>query len=270
MVPAGDQLTPQSIHDIVVRVMADAKVSASTLRVVEVGVPGVVDPGGELSDSFVLPDWANQPIRQQLEGLLGAPTVLENDANLAALTEHALGAGQGAENMVYLMVGNRVSSGVIIQGRLHRGSHGAAGEIGSLPQESWPRPHEHLMEQVDSITSQLPPRGAGSDSAGEVFRLAASGDPTATGVRDAFVKDVANYLIAVTLVVDPDVVVVGGGGALAGEPFLGALRSELARTGLRQPELRRARHVADAVVLGAVQGALRYLDDRVFGLSVAV
>lgn len=77
-----------------------------------------------------LPGWDAVPVKAFLEGQLGLPVFVENDANAGALAEHRFGAGQGAENLVYLTLGTGIGGGIIADGRLYRGASGDAGEVG--------------------------------------------------------------------------------------------------------------------------------------------
>ncbi|WP_168203813.1 ROK family transcriptional regulator [Humibacter ginsenosidimutans] len=169
--PVADrELTPAAVHDAISSVVAERS-AASRLEAVAIGVPGVVGADGELTNSFVLPGWERRPIRDEFERLLDAPVTMENDANLATLTELTLGAGRGASDLVYLLLGNRISSGVVVDGRLLRGAHGSAGEVGSLPRERWHEPIEAIMNGASTEAADAD-RG---DLVGEVFRRAAAG-----------------------------------------------------------------------------------------------
>ena len=77
-----------------------------------------------------LPDWQNVPVKAFFENALGLPTVVENDANATALAEWRFGAGQGAQNLVFLTMGTGIGGGIIADGRLYRGTNDLAGEIG--------------------------------------------------------------------------------------------------------------------------------------------
>lgn len=79
-----------------------------------------------------LPNWVGLPIQDMLSQRLGAPVEVDNDANVAALAEHRQGAGQGADNMIYITISTGIGGGLIINNQLFRGSHGMAGEIGHM------------------------------------------------------------------------------------------------------------------------------------------
>lgn len=115
---------------------------AELARVLPPGVPlagvGICSPGpldhvrGVLLDPPNLTGWFNVPLRQMLADRLGLPVVLEHDAKAAALGEYYYGAGYGEPDMVYIVVGTGIGGAIILDGRLHRGRHNFAGEVGHI------------------------------------------------------------------------------------------------------------------------------------------
>jgi glucokinase len=108
-------------------------------RLSEIAALGVSSPGpldsstGIVIDAPNLVGWRNVPLRRRLEAELGVPVRVENDANAAALAEWRLGAGQGARSLVFLTMSTGVGAGLIFDGRLYRGAHFEAGEVGHVP-----------------------------------------------------------------------------------------------------------------------------------------
>ena len=98
---------------------------------VAVAVPGIVDPTDGHIDLAPALGWHGFSLTDLLEGALGRPTLLENDVNALALAELGYGVGAGAEHIVYVAIGSGIGAGLIVRGRLLRGAHAAAGEIGS-------------------------------------------------------------------------------------------------------------------------------------------
>src|SRR5262249_37222181 len=98
-----------------------------------IAAAGTIDAGSGAADSVNLPHWRGMPIVEPIAQAFGCPTILENDGNAAAWGEYVLGAGRGARNLVYLALGTGVGGGIVLDGRLYRGSGGAAGEPGHLP-----------------------------------------------------------------------------------------------------------------------------------------
>ena len=117
-------------HDVA----ADAGLKWSQVTHATVGNPGVLDPSrGQLSLAPNLPGWGKPGLVEAIRDELGTRTSFENDVNLAALGERALGAGRGVGDFCFLWIGTGVGLGIVIGGELHRGAAGAAGEIGYLP-----------------------------------------------------------------------------------------------------------------------------------------
>ncbi len=109
--------------------VADPK--APTVARLAVAVPGIVDPTDGHIDLAPALGWHEFALTDLLEGALARPTLLENDVNALALAELGYGVGAGAEHVVYVAIGSGIGAGLIVQGRLLRGAHAAAGEIGS-------------------------------------------------------------------------------------------------------------------------------------------
>ena len=228
----------------------------ATLSGMAVAVSGMVGPDGRLAVSHNFPDWEGVDIGGRLREEFGCPAVIENDMRLAALAEHRMGAARLVDDVAYFFAGHRISMGLIIDGKLRRGRHGAAGEIGGSV----------FSMHVDD-SGQL--RWETAETAEEVFRAAAAGDSAARAEIERFVRGVATGIATVTMAVDPDVVVVGGGLSRAGEELLRPLRaavmSEIAlpvRPPIIQSELG-----AESVVLGALALASGQAMERLYQAS---
>jgi len=118
------------------RVVAEAGLSLAQLAAVGVTVPGPLDPErGVVLSPPNLPGWRDVPVAARLREALGIPVFLENDANAAALAEWHFGAGRGLRHLVYLTMSTGVGGGLILDGRLYRGTLASAGEIGHAPVE---------------------------------------------------------------------------------------------------------------------------------------
>lgn len=265
--PANAPLTPAMVHAMLTQLLERPGLAGRTLHMVTVGVPGVVNNAGELTHSFVMPHWANVAVREKLAALTGAAVRLENDANLATQTEFSSGSGRHSDSMIYLMLGTRISSGSIINGRLHRGAHGAAGEIGSLPTRLWPDVRLELLSELRQRPATGSAEGQRSDAdlMQEVFTSATSGDAAATARVQRFVAGIADALVVLLLALDPELVVVGGGTARAGEALLRPLQDALNERTLVPVPVKLATHADGAVVQGALLTALADLQAGVFG-----
>ena len=181
------------------------------------GSPGVLHPeSGVIVDqtpNLRLP--ADFPMRSRLEQLLGRRVVIDNDANCAALAEHTAGAARGARVSLTITVGTGVGCGIVVDGRVLRGSFGGAGEIGHLPLgSSGPACGcgvvgcAEPMASGSGLVARAQEAGMVVTSAREVFD---SADPRAAAVIERMIDHLARMLGAATTLLNPDVIVVGGG-----------------------------------------------------------
>ncbi|MCG2800811.1 MAG: ROK family protein, partial [Cellulomonas sp.] len=238
--------------------MADLleRVGASFEDVAGVGVavPAPVEAGtATLSIDGVMPGWARVDIAQTLSKRIGRPVYVDNDANLGALAESALGAGRDLRDVVYLRASYGTAVGVTLAGAIHRGYAGIAGEIGHVlvdPQGRMCRCGNQgcldtvvggaaLVESVRPVLGPLTLR--------DVVQRAAEGEPACARVVADAGTQIGAVLAVVSLVVNPQVVLVGGELADAGAVFLGPLCE---RIGCRVP----FNNVAPMEVLPAALG----------------
>jgi predicted NBD/HSP70 family sugar kinase len=201
-------------------------------RTVGLGIPGLVDAErGAVKHAVNLGvdgDWF--AVGEVLSDRLSVPVRVENDVNVAALGAMA---SSGADDLVYLSIGTGLAAGLVLGGRLRRGSHGAAGEIGHVPVDpagTWCQCGQRGCLETVASGSGLAAAWPSDDvpPAQAVFAAAAAGDPGAEEVRGAFVAGVAEAVRLLALAVDPDVVVLGGGVAHLGEPLREAVAAALA------------------------------------------
>jgi glucokinase len=204
-------------------------------EIVGLGSPGVIHPvTGAIVDrtpNMKLP--ADFPMRDALERALGRRVVVDNDANCAALAEHHAGAARGASVSITITLGTGVGSGIVVEGRVLRGAFGGAGEVGHLPvgSDGPPCPCSVVgcAEPVASGAGLLRrAREARLDveTARDVFE---SRDPRAAALIARMVDHLARILGAATQVLNPNIIVVGGGVAQAGEKLFVPLRASVAK-----------------------------------------
>lgn len=216
------------------------RAAADPLAGIGLGCPGVVDPasGALVGRTPHLPHWDSLPLRALLTGRLGTSLAVENDANLAALAEHRVGAARGARISLTITVGTGVGCGVIVEGRVVRGAHGGAGELGHLPMDGRFPCRCGVPGCVEpecsgsGLVARAAEAGLAAPDAAAVFAAATSGDPRAT-LLIGRMTDRLGALIAVAVnLLDPEVVVIGGGVSNAGESLLLPLRRAVARYAL--------------------------------------
>ncbi|HEY4026379.1 MAG TPA: ROK family protein [Candidatus Dormibacteraeota bacterium] len=232
---------------------------------VGIGAPGPTDPArGVLVNPPNLPGWRNVPLAALVREVVGSPAYLENDANLAGLGEYHHGAGRGASSMVYITWSTGVGAGLILDGKLFSGAHGAAGEVGHMILD----PNGPLdvcgqrgcVEAYCGGSSLARETGA---TAEELFDDAAGGNGEAAGrVRRAAIQ-MGYALINVANLFDPDIIVMGGGVTRSWRQVAPVLEEVLRSSPFikprRRPRLRRARLGDRAGQVGAVEWAREHL-----------
>ena len=116
-----------------IRAMAGKYSQSRTWLGAGIGVPGIIDKRtGMLRESANLPGWHEYPVREEIERELGAPVILENDANAAALGENWLGAAAGMDDMLMITLGTGVGGGIVLRQQIWHGMTGMAGELGHI------------------------------------------------------------------------------------------------------------------------------------------
>ena len=203
-----------------------------------IGVPGPVDASGMVNRCVNL-GWGVFNICNELGALTGLPVKAGNDANVAAMGEYWKGGGKGCKNMVFVTLGTGVGGGIIIEGRLLHGSHGSGAEIGHMvlnPQETivCNCGKRGCVEQYCSATGivrlakiRLDRDNAPSSlrsleeiTCRDIFDAGKAGDQTALDILEQYFDYMGQFLGNVCSVVDPEVVVIGGGVSKAGDILL--------------------------------------------------
>jgi predicted NBD/HSP70 family sugar kinase len=214
-----------------------------------VGSPGIVEPDGRaLRLAPNLPGWERPAVLRDLRRLLGAETTIENDVDAAAVAERDHGHGRDVSTFAFVSVGTGIGMGLVLNGVLHRGAHGAAGEIAFLPLDD-----DSLESAASAAAVVAAARQTGSRlrSARAVFAAAEAGDRNAREVVDAEAAIVARALVSIVAVVDPELIVLGGGiGRAPG--FAETVHARLAELSPIVPEVRPSALGEDAVVDGCL------------------
>ena len=274
------------VRSAVDRACHRAGVSVSMLSAFVIGSPGIVDPAtGDPKLSYNLPAW-HEGVLAGLRGALHKNVLIENDVNLAAMAEHAVGAAAGADDFVLLWIGVGVGLATVLGGRLHRGVSGAAGEIGWLPMPGAPVTSDVRYpaggglqwlagsEAVRAIAAEhgfgdaepgivepgiVEPGSACPGAAGDAVRAAVAAVPAerAGQFLDELARRVALGAAAVCTVIDPGLVVLGGEVGLAGGTALaGRVAAEVARICPVRPRVVPTAVAAEPVLRGALLTAV--------------
>jgi len=263
------------IGELARKVAGDAGSGWGSVTHATVGSPGVLDPKRErLEHAPNLPGWGRQGLVGAIRDELGTFVTFENDVNLAALGEHRHGMGRGVDDFVFFWLGTGVGMGIVIGGRLYRGAGGAAGEIGYLPLgDSDPEPGRRssrgsLEEAAAASGLVRSAREAGlrpPHTPKALFAAARRGDELAAGVVAAEARRIALAIAVITPVLNPELVILGGGVAHDnGDLLLGPIAAELRRLSPFRPRLAVSELGSEAVLDGAVATALDAAQDRLF------
>jgi predicted NBD/HSP70 family sugar kinase len=283
--------TVAQLADLAGMLCAEAGVKLSDVGQTVLGSPGIYDPERDaLKLTGGRPGWDEPVVLRELRAAFGDTLVLENDIDAAALAEQAHGHGHDVESFAFVSVGTGIGMGLVIGGRLHRGAHGAAGEIGFLPapapsavgfatsaaapppsaassagvtadaetdaeEDARRRGRLEVVAAAPGVVEAARRAGlADAVSARSIFAAAAAGDPLAAAVVSAEAVLVADAICAIVAVADPDLVVLGGGiGQAAG--FLDRVSAHVRAHAPVQPSLRVSALGDDAVVDGCLAAA---------------
>ena len=251
------------IDELVTALLADAGVLREQIDRWVLGTSGVVRPGGlSLALATNLPGWGRPEVLSRLHEQFG-DVLVENDVNLATLAEQRFGHGRGVADFVVVSIGTGVGMGLVLDGRLYRGAHGAAGEIGYLPVGSSSDRRgrrQGLLEAVtgaDSVVREARALGlTGRLTAAKVFDAARSGDPIALRVVDAEADRIGFALASVVAVVDPELVVLGGGIGKSADLLLKRVGARLHALSPMEPQCVVSALGDDAVLRGALATGL--------------
>ncbi|HWH10923.1 MAG TPA: ROK family protein [Solirubrobacteraceae bacterium] len=276
-----------AVTDVVEEVRAAA---GGEIRAVGFGIPCVID-GGRAAVSVHLP-LTDFPFAEVMSQRLGLAAFVDNDANLALLAEHRAGAAVGVRDAVMLTLGTGIGGGLLVDGRIYRGSRGGAGELGHMvvwadgPACGPGCPSRGCLESVASGTALVrearrlatdrPDSGLGRALDGGtpitgalVTELAEQGDPAALDALDAVGRWLGVGIANIANIFNPELVVIGGGVIAAGELVLGPAREVLAQRALapaaRAARVAAAHFGADSGMLGAAVLAFESINRRTAG-----
>ena len=251
---SGSTPTPGGGRDAILSCLTEiAKryLETHTVAGIGVGTAGAVDfaSGRVLGHSPNIPGWGDTPVRELLGQALDLPIAVDNDANCMALAEMHAGAGRGRRSVFFLTLGTGIGSAVVVDGRLLRGAHSLGGEWGHSTivhngrmcacgrrghLEAYASATALAQRTVELARSGLPSMYAGiSDAAAEgldgkeIFKAAAAGDAAAAQAMTETASYLADGIASAVNLLDPERVVLGGGMAVAGSPFVASVTEEV-------------------------------------------
>jgi predicted NBD/HSP70 family sugar kinase len=292
---AGPEPIVATATQLAHEVVAEAGLDWSRVVHIVVGTPGVFDQASnEVRYAGSLPGWGRTGVVDSLRRELGTELSVHNDANLAALGEYAFGAGRDCPLLVFLMVGTGIGAGIVVDGKLFAGANGAAGEVGYLPfaegrelggsasqgattQDAVSDPESDSREpyssrgMLDAATggsavtalataAGMPAPGSPKD----VFDAARAGDRAALDAVRTEAARLAHAVAAIAAMLDPALVILGGGVGDNADLLLDPIYASLAELTPLRPPIAPSALGGDAVLFGAIATALGRARDLVF------
>ncbi len=237
----GENILPD-VAEAIRNKMQERGIDNADVAGVGIGIPGPINTKGEAACAVNL-YWGFKPVAKELSELTGLPAKAGNDANVAALGEAWKGAAAGAQNVVMATLGTGVGGGIIVDGKIVAGHHGAGGEIGHAnidhsETEKCNCGNSGCLEQYTSATGIVRVARQILESSSETSTLRGIEKLTAKDVLDAFkagdvlagkimeqVGDkLGGALAFIAAVVDPEAIVIGGGVSKAGQPLIDCIQ----------------------------------------------
>lgn len=248
---------------------AEAGVPRFRLHAAAAGVPAAVHPAtAELSLAGNLPGLESNGFQSRLCGALGIDILIDNDVNLALLAESATDIGASAQNVAFIGLGTGIGGALMVNGRLLRGAHGGAGELGYMPLWSIESPGVAALEDrvgEAGIRRSYVALGGDSDhSVRDIFVAAEDGSTPASTALDEAASHVARAVLTVLAVLDIDRVVFGG--SIGARPeFIARVDRVVRASWMRPIAMTGSQHGSRAGLIGALELARRHLLDDLFG-----
>lgn len=275
------EVVVQRINDTVLQVIEKAGIEKDEVARVGVGTPGPLDIEKMIVLTAPNLNWINVPLVEMMEKELGLTVSLENDANAAALAEHAFGAGKGSQHMVYMTISTGVGGGVIINGQILHGAGVSGGEIGhhtidpdgplcgcgnygcleamasgtalgryarDVVTSGRKTMMSELVENTDQVDGSI------------VTKAAEAGDDLALVLVDLVARNIGIGVANLINIFNPEKIVLGGGVMKAGHLFIDRIKNEAKKRSLKDSyelcEIVFSELGSDVGVLGAIAVAL--------------
>jgi glucokinase len=254
-----DAVIATTIHAIV-ELQAQVP-EAARPRAVGLVVPGVVDALQGIAVYAANIGWQQLPLRQMVADAVGLPVILDHDVRAAGLAELELGAGRGLQEVLFVALGTGVAAAVITKGEVVSGATGRAGELGHLPvfpEGEWCACGQRGCTETYASAAALSRRysaasGISDVPAKEVISQAAAGNAIADRIFQDAIEALGRALVNYVLLMDPELILIGGGMAASGAALLQPLSREV-QAGLawrRAPAISIGRFAGDAGRRGA-------------------
>lgn len=242
------------------RLVRKGRIDRRRIRLAAIGLAGVVDPRtGGLAFGPNIPAFGPVNVIDGMRRAFGCDVVIENDVNLAALGEHWRGRGRGIANLAFVALGTGIGMGLVADGRLVRGAHGAAAEIGYLPIGADPfdarnvaaGTFESVVGTAGILRRHREAGGKVTDGVRGILAAMNRGDPIARRTIDETARWTAIGIAAVVALFDPELVILGGGIGLRPE-FIARIEAHLAQCLLKPVPVAPSPMENRAALMGAI------------------
>jgi glucokinase len=272
--PTPRHLGPDAVIETTIHAIAELQAQvteAARLRAVGLVVPGVVDAKQGIAVYAANIGWQQVPLRQIVAEAVGLPVVVDHDVRAAGLAELELGAARGMQEVLFVALGTGIAAAVITRGQLSAGATGRAGELGHIPvfpEGEWCACGQRGCTETYASAAALSRRysaasGISDVPAADVISRAAAGDPIADATFEDAITALGRALVSYVLLMDPELILIGGGMAAAGAALLHPLTREV-QAGLawrQAPAISIGRFAGDAGRRGAALLAWRALKE---------
>jgi glucokinase len=232
--PTPRQLGTDAVITTIIDVIAELRAQvpeAAQVRAVGLVVPGLVDAEQGIAVYAANLGWRQLPLRQIVAEAVGLPVILDHDVRAAGLAELELGAGRGLQEIIFVALGTGVAAAVITRGQVAAGATGRAGELGHLPvfpEGEWCACGQRGCTETYASAAALSRRYAAASGisdvrAEDVISRAAAGDPIAEKIFNDAVTALGRALVNYVLLMDPELILIGGGMGASGAALLDPL-----------------------------------------------
>jgi glucokinase len=262
--PTPRHLGPDAVIATTIQTIVELRAEVpetAQLRAVGLVVPGIVDADQGIAVYAANIGWRQLPLRQIVAEAVDLPVILDHDVRAAGLAELELGAGRGLQEVLFVALGTGVAAAVITRGQVSVGATRRAGELGHLPvfpEGEWCACGQRGCTETYASAAALSRRysaasGVAEVSAKDVIRLAAAGDSLADEIFKDAITALGRALVNYVLLMDPELILIGGGMAASGAVLLHPLTREV-QAGLAwrpAPTISNGKFAGDAGCRGA-------------------
>lgn len=274
-IPFSEQIS--EISDCIISLLSEISLTVDDINTIGVGIPGIADSAtGEIIKCTNM-GWNHVPFRDALYKHIQKPIYIDNDANVAALAESVAGVSAGTSSSVFITIGTGIGSGIILNGHIWKGFHGIGGELGHVIMRIDGVPctcgnngclerycsatalirmaREDIDLHPESIISTMTNHHPENINAQIVINAAKAGDPYACSIYEQYTEYISQAVAGVVNLLDPEVIVLGGGVSKAGDFLLEPIRQRFPAHVLFNdqplPSVELAVLGADAGIIGA-------------------